>query len=250
MMQPSRPAPERATLVVENLTVVRNRKPVLEDISFTVGKGDILGILGPSGCGKTTLMRSIVGAQKITSGTITALGKPAGSRALRERIAYTSQSLSIYADISVYENVRYFAKLYRKGPSHIARAIDTVGLSEYASTLVSQLSGGQASRTSLACALVADPQILVLDEPTVGLDPITRNDLWETFHQLADQGVTLLVSSHVMDEAQRCDSVLLMRNGRVLAHDSFAALCAQTHTGDAEAAFIALVGKEELGCAH
>lgn len=230
-------------LVVENLCVVRGRKLILKNLSFSVPRGQILGIVGPSGCGKTTLMRAIVGVQKITSGSIMVLGKAAGSSSLRQEVAYTSQSLSVYSDVSVYENVRYFARLYGKDRDAILRAIETVGLHEYSSSLVSQLSGGQASRTSLACALVADPKVLVLDEPTVGLDPLTRNELWNTFHDLVDQGVTLIVSSHVMDEAERCDSVLLMRDGHILAHDSIKALREQTKTDTAEEAFVALIGK-------
>ncbi len=224
--------------------MVRGRKPILKNLSFSVAREQILGLIGPSGCGKTTLMRAIVGVQKITSGSIMVLGKAAGSAQLRQEVAYTSQSLSVYSDVSVYENVRYFAKLYRKDRDAVLRAIEIVGLQEYSSSLVSQLSGGQASRTSLACALVADPRVLVLDEPTVGIDPLTRNDLWATFHNLAEQGVTLIVSSHVMDEAERCDSVLLMRDGRVLAHDSIKALCEQTKTDTAEEAFVALIEKE------
>lgn len=224
--------------------MVRGRKPILKNLSFSVARGQILGLIGPSGCGKTTLMRAIVGVQKITSGSIMVLGKAAGSAQLRQEVAYTSQSLSVYSDVSVYENVRYFAKLYRKDRDAVLRAIEIVGLQEYSSSLVSQLSGGQASRTSLACALVADPKVLVLDEPTVGIDPLTRNDLWATFHNLAEQGVTLIVSSHVMDEAERCDSVLLMRDGRVLAHDSIKALREQTKTDTAEEAFVALIEKE------
>lgn len=231
-------------LRVEDLCVVRGRKPILKNLSFSVARGQILGLIGPSGCGKTTLMRAIVGVQKITSGSIMVLGKAAGSAQLRQEVAYTSQSLSVYSDVSVYENVRYFAKLYRKDRDAVLRAIEIVGLQEYSSSLVSQLSGGQASRTSLACALVADPKVLVLDEPTVGIDPLTRNDLWATFHNLAEQGVTLIVSSHVMDEAERCDSVLLMRDGRVLAHDSIKALREQTKTDTAEEAFVALIEKE------
>lgn len=231
-------------LNVEDLCVVRGRKPILKNLSFVVPRGQILGLIGPSGCGKTTLMRAIVGVQKITSGSIMVLGKSAGSTSLRHEIAYTSQSLSVYLDVSVYENIRYFAKLYRKCHDDILRAIEIVGLQEYSSSLVSQLSGGQASRTSLACALVANPKVLVLDEPTVGLDPLTRNDLWATFHSLSEQGVTIIVSSHVMDEAEHCDSVLLMRDGRILAHDSIKVLRGQTKTDTSEEAFVALIEKE------
>lgn len=234
-----------AALSVNNLWVKRQKKEILKGINFSVEKGQILGIIGPSGCGKTTLLRSIVAVQKINEGEIVIFGQKAGSPKLRHEVAYTSQSLSIYNDISVYENVRYFAKLYQKNEEDILNAIQTVGLSQYTNHLVDSLSGGQAARTSLACALVAKPKLLILDEPTVGLDPITRNNLWDCFHKLAKDGMTLLVSSHVMDEASRCDSVLLIREGQVLAHDKIENLCVKTNTKSAEEAFIALVRKEQ-----
>lgn len=228
-------------LQVRDLVVRRGGSDILKEVSCQLGTGSITGLLGPSGCGKSTLMRAIVGVQRIASGSIEVLGLPAGHPDLRRRVAYTSQALSIYADISVRDNVAHFARLVSGGDDDVTRAIERVRLTDHASRPVSKLSGGQASRASLACALVGNPEFLVLDEPTVGLDPLTRESLWETFHDLADDGVTMLVSSHVMDEAVRCDSVLLMRDGRFLAHEPIRSLQERTHTSSPEDAFLTLI---------
>ena len=208
----------RTTTAVEvtDLHITRAKNHILHGLTFTLDKGSITGLLGPSGCGKTTLIRAIVGSQRITSGTITILGQPAGSTQLRTTVAYATQNLSIYRDLTVMANITYFARLY--GATDYDNVLETVGLTDYRTTLVENLSGGQASRVSLACALVAQPQVLILDEPTVGLDPVTRKSLWEVFRQLADTGITIMVSSHVLDEANHCDNVILMRRGRILAH--------------------------------
>lgn len=241
--------PVEPAVVVDDLVVTRGkgkaRKEILHGISCELPTGSITGLLGPSGCGKTTLIRTVVGAQRITSGSVRVLGEPAGTPRLRRLVSYTSQNLSIYPDISVADNVTYFARLAGAGSSSVAEAIETVGLDEQRNQLVSTLSGGQASRTSLACALVGKPQLLVLDEPTVGLDPLTRESLWTTFRNLANRGVTLLVSSHVMDEARHCDSVLLMRDGEFLAHEPIAHLQERTRTTNAEDAFLALVKQQD-----
>ncbi|MDT3766865.1 ABC transporter ATP-binding protein [Gleimia hominis] len=218
---------------------VKNR--VLRAIDCELPHGSITGLMGPSGCGKSTFMRAIVGAQTITSGTLEVCGYPAGHRALRHLIGYTSQDKSIYTDISVRDNVAYFARLQHASMKQVDQVIARVGLANLATRRVDQLSGGQANRASLACALVGDPQLLVLDEPTVGLDPLTRENLWDLFTTLAHSGVTLLVSSHVMDEAARCDSVLFMRNGQFLAHKPVAQLQEETGTNNPEEAFLALI---------
>lgn len=225
----------------DQLTVHRARREVLRGVSAELPAGSVTGLMGPSGCGKTTLMRSLLGVQRISSGRAEVLGLPAGDKRLRRRMAYTSQSLSCYPDVSVQGNVAYFARLVRAGRGAVGRAIERVRLGEYQRRRVDQLSGGQASRASLACALVGEPEVLVLDEPTVGLDPLTRESLWEVFRELAESGVTLLVSSHVMDEASRCDSVLFMREGRFLAHEPVAHLQERTGQPNPEAAFLALV---------
>ncbi|MFO7244903.1 MAG: ABC transporter ATP-binding protein [Actinomycetes bacterium] len=235
------PSVGEAFLDVRDLVVRRGENEVLHGVSCALQPGSVTGLMGPSGCGKSTLIRSIVGAQRITSGSITIDGVPAGSPQLRHRVGYTSQGLSIYPDVGVRDNVRYFARLAGASLQRADAIIERVGLADHAGHKVSRLSGGQANRVSLACALVGSPDLLVLDEPTVGLDPLTRESLWELFAELASSGVTLLVSSHVMDEANRCDSVLFMRDGRFLAHESVAALQAQTGTTSPEGAFLALV---------
>ncbi|MFE9582995.1 ABC transporter ATP-binding protein [Nocardia sp. NPDC006044] len=228
---------------VQNLTVRRGGREVLHDVSLTIPRGSITGLLGPSGCGKTTLMRSIVGTQVVESGEISALGRPAGAAELRRRIGYVTQAPSIYSDISVHENVAYFAALYGRERTATEDAINAVGLTEHAAQRGDQLSGGQKTRASLACALVAQPELLILDEPTVGLDPVLRVDLWKQFRELAADGTTLLVSSHVMDEAEHCDRLLLMRDGHLLAQLSPDELRAETGEQNLERAFLSLITK-------
>ncbi|WP_068401886.1 ABC transporter ATP-binding protein [Kribbia dieselivorans] len=232
-----------AVIEVEHLSVKRGGHVVLPDLSLTIERGSVVGLLGPSGGGKSTAIRSIVGVQRIESGTVTVLGLPAGHPELRHRVGYTTQSPSIYADLSVRDNVRYFARILGVANHREAadRAIETVDLTDHANRHARELSGGQLSRASLAAALVGDPEVLVLDEPTVGLDPVLRRDLWDMFRALADAGRTLLVSSHVMDEAVRCDRLLLLRSGRLIADDTLPDLLARTGAADAEGAFLALV---------
>ncbi|MGX1807997.1 ABC transporter ATP-binding protein [Nocardia sp. NPDC055321] len=228
-------------IAVRNLQVRRGERQVLHDISLTVPRGSITGLLGPSGCGKTTLMRSIVGTQLIEGGAVEVLNEPAGSAGLRHRLGYVTQAPSIYDDLTVADNVAYFGALYGSSAQDVRAAIDAVGLGGHTGNRGNQLSGGQRTRVSLACALVANPQILVLDEPTVGLDPVLRADLWEQFHALAAQGCTLLVSSHVMDEAEHCDNLLLMREGKLLAQLSPDELRSRTGESSLENAFLALI---------
>ncbi|MGN6378999.1 MAG: ABC transporter ATP-binding protein [Gaiellales bacterium] len=229
---------------VRGLCVDRGGNPVLHDLDLVVPTGAITGLLGPSGCGKTTLMRSIVGVQIVRSGTVTVLGEPAGSRQLRDRVGYVTQAPSVYGDLSVAENLRYFARVLGVGPERIDHCIDTVGLGAFRGRVVSSLSGGERARVSLATALLNNPPVLVLDEPTVGLDPVLREELWATFAGLAEQGATLMVSSHVMDEASRCDTLLLMREGRILAADTPQSLLERTSTSELGDAFLALIRDE------
>ncbi len=205
---------------VRNLVVERGGRTVLDGVGFTVETGSVTGLLGPSGSGKTTLMRCIVGVQKVKSGHVTVLGRPAGTAELRLQVGYLSQSPSVYADLTVEENVRHFAAIYGKSRREAVKSIEDVGLGPARKQFVRTLSGGQRSRASLACALLGDPKLLVLDEPTVGQDPLLRRELWRHFRGLADSGVTVLVSSHVMDEAARCDRILLVREGRIIADDT------------------------------
>ncbi|MGI8433873.1 MAG: ABC transporter ATP-binding protein [Nocardioidaceae bacterium] len=232
-----------AAVAVDSLQVVRGGRDVIPRLSATIARGRITGLLGPSGCGKTTLMRSIVGVQQIRSGTVTVLAEPAGSSGLRRRVGYVTQAPSVYADLTVRENLQFFAAVLGVSRESIGTAVATVRLSDVTDSLVGELSGGQRSRVSLAVALLGRPDVLVLDEPTVGLDPVLRRQLWQTFAELAADGVTILVSSHVMDEAEHCDRLLLMRDGALIADDDPAALLRRTHTSDIEAAFLTLVGE-------
>ena len=227
-------------IAVDDLEVVRGGKRVLPGISLHIRRGLVTGLLGPSGSGKTTLMRAIVGVQKVAGGAVTVLGRPAGTPALRSRAAYVTQAPSVYADLTVRENLEYFVRILDAPADRIEAAIGTVGLGRQADQVVGTLSGGESSRASLAVALLNDPELLVLDEPTVGLDPVLRSELWATFHALAAEGRTLLVSTHVMDEAERCDELVLMREGGVVASGTPAALHEQTGAGSLEQAFIAL----------
>ena len=232
-------------VTVTDLVVDRGRRRVLPGLSFSVPPGQVTGLLGPSGSGKTTLMRAIVGVQQVHSGGVTVLGEPAGSASLRHRVGYVTQAPSVYEDLSVRENVRYFAALYGVGAREAEAAIADVGLADAVDQLVADLSGGQRGRASLACALVGAPELLVLDEPTVGLDPVLRVELWERFHALAAAGTTLIVSSHVMDEAGRCDRLLLLRGGDLLADSTPAQLRVDGRSQDLEEAFLNVVRARE-----
>lgn len=231
---------------IEHLRVIRGKRPALHDFSVQIGRGSITGLLGPSGCGKTTLMRSIVGTQIVTSGTVEVLGHPAGSAALHRRVGYLPQDPTIYNDLRIVDNVRYFAALYGFDHQAADAAIERVGLADHRTAFCGNLSGGQRTRVSLACALVCRPDLLVLDEPTVGLDPVLRADLWDQFADLARAGTTLLVSSHVMDEADHCGDLLLMRDGHLLAHTTPAQLREDTGCTSLEDAFLSIIKRSTM----
>lgn len=238
-----------AAIRAHGLTVLRGDRTVLRGLDFAVPPGRITGLLGPSGCGKSTLMRAVVGTQAKVTGTLDVLGRPAGDAALRARIGYVTQAPSVYDDLTVRQNLDYFAAVLDPGRSRRAarremvdRAITDVDLTSHADSLAGRLSGGQRGRVSLAVALLGTPELLVLDEPTVGLDPVLRRDLWNLFHRIAaERAATILVSSHVMDEAERCHRLLLMREGEILADDTPDALRSRTHSETVEAAFLHLV---------
>ena len=236
----TRPAVDIADLVVE-----RGGKRILDGISCSIASGRLTALLGPSGSGKTTLLRSIVGVQRIHSGSVTVLGRPAGATELRSVVGYVTQAPSVYADLTVRENVRYFAALHGVPARDGDQALASVGLSELGDRMTGRLSGGQRSRVSLACALIGQPELLVLDEPTVGLDPVLRLDLWQRFAAMAESGTTILVSSHVMDEAARCERLLLIREGRLLANDKPAAIREAAGTDDLEDAFLRLIQDDD-----
>jgi ABC-2 type transport system ATP-binding protein len=231
---------------VAGLRVVRGEREVLHGVDLDVGSGSVTGLLGPSGCGKTTLLRSIVGVQLIAAGTVKVLGLEAGTPVLRRRVAYVTQAPSVYADLSITENLSYFAAILEAPASDVDRVVQSVGLRGLEGQLVGRLSGGERARVSLASALLGTPEVLVLDEPTVGLDPLLREELWGLFHRLAGGGATVLVSSHVMDEAARCDRLVLMREGSLVANDAPAELLRRTRTQDLSAAFVELV-RESAG---
>jgi len=234
-----------SAISVDGLRVRRGGNPVLHGLSFEVPPAQVIGLLGPSGCGKTTLMRAIVGVQIVESGRVAVLGHPAGSRELRPRVGYVTQAPSVYRDLSVRENLRFFARVLGVPRGRIDEVIETVALGGEADRVVGRLSGGQQARASLATALLGEPEVLVLDEPTVGLDPVLRRDLWATFASLAGGGTTLLVSSHVMEEAEHCDELLLMRDGELLASESPPQLRARTGRQQLDEAFLALIEGRE-----
>jgi ABC-2 type transport system ATP-binding protein len=226
---------------VERLHVSRGGRPVLNDVSLVVAEGTVTGLLGPSGSGKTTLIRAIVGVQANVSGSVRVLGMPAGARALRRTVGYVTQAPSVYRDLTVRENLKYFAAVLGVDARRVDQVLGDVSLADLAGARVDRLSGGQQSRVSLATSLLGNPRLLVLDEPTVGLDPVLREDLWTMFHRLAATGVTLLVSSHVMEEATRCQRLLLLREGRLLVDDTPDGLLRRTGQSDMDAAFLHLV---------
>ncbi|MGB3829774.1 MAG: ABC transporter ATP-binding protein [Ornithinimicrobium sp.] len=230
---------------VTDLHVRRGGREVLPSLSCSLNRGEITGLLGPSGCGKSTLIRSIVGVQKVVSGTVTVLGQPAGSASLRHRVGYVTQAPSVYSNLSVADNVAFFARVLGAPRDEVDEVIERVGLSSHRTSLAGNLSGGQLSRASLAVALLGNPPVLLLDEPTVGLDPVLRVELWGMFRGLAQDGTTLLVSSHVMDEAILCGQLLLMREGQVLAADTPQGLMHQAGTDNVGDAFLDLVRHAE-----
>ena len=226
---------------IDGLRVVRGGSLVIPELGCEVAAGSVTGLLGPSGSGKSTLIRAIVGVQQVAGGTVEVLGASAGSSALRARVGYMTQAPSVYGDLTVSENLRFFARVLDRPAAAVDRILAEVSLEEFRDRVVNRLSGGQRARVSLATALLGSPDLLVLDEPTVGLDPVLRRDLWELFHRIADGGATLLVSSHVMDEADRCSELLLLREGRLLAQATPAELRARTGVDDMDAAFLRLV---------
>jgi ABC-2 type transport system ATP-binding protein len=229
----------------DGVSVVRGGRTVVADVDLRVRAGTVCGLLGPSGGGKTTFLRAVVGSQQNVRGRLDVLGRPAGSPSLRRDIGYSTQSGGVYGDLTVRQNLTYAAAAarlpHRDRRDAVDRAIAEVDLVAHADRLVARLSGGQRSRVALATAVLPRPSLLVLDEPTVGLDPVLRRDLWRLFRSLAADGATLLVSSHVMDEADRCDELVLLREGRVVAQGAPGTLRERTGADDIEGAFLAIV---------
>jgi ABC-2 type transport system ATP-binding protein len=232
------------SVVVDKLRIRRGGAIVLDELSLSVASGRVTGLLGPSGSGKTTLMRAIVGVQIVESGTITVLGEAAGTPPLRWKVGYMTQNPAVYGDLTVRENLRYFGRILGAAQGSVEEVLATVDMTSFGDRVVNRLSGGQRARVSLATALIGSPELLVLDEPTVGLDPVLRRDLWKAFNELAEQGKTLLVSSHVMDEADHCQDLLLLREGKLVATGTPADVRAQSGKQDLDEAFLALINED------
>lgn len=230
-----------AAIKCTKLNVHRGKNHILHDLSLEIPRGSIVGLLGPSGSGKTTLMRSIVGLQRITSGEIRVLDLPAAAKPLREAIGYSTQSASVYPDLTCIENIQFFASLHDRNEKSPEEILDAVDLTRNADQMTDSLSGGELARLALATTLVGTPELLILDEPTVGLDPVLRVQLWKLFNSLAKQGKTLLVSSHVMDEADYCHELVLIRDGLVFAQGTPTELRAKTGETNMSEVFISLV---------
>ena len=219
----------------------------VDDVTFDLTPGRIYGLLGPNGSGKTTLIRLLTGMTVATDGSAEVLGVPMPDRANLARIGYMTQSDGIYPALTAAENVRFFAAAYGvDGEDVVADVLGVVDLADRRDMIAATLSGGQRRRLSLACALVHRPPILFLDEPTVGVDPLLRGQFWSHFRSLAAAGTTIVVSSHVMDEADRCDELLFIRQGRILARGSGREIRATAGTSDLEAAFLRLGGDAEV----
>ncbi|HSW84985.1 MAG TPA: ABC transporter ATP-binding protein [Candidatus Saccharimonadales bacterium] len=217
----------------------------LKNISLEIAEGKITGIIGPSGAGKTTLIKCIVGRLEVSAGTVEILGFRAGASQLRHQLSYMTQEQSVYSDLTVKENLLYFACMVGQTKKQAGKTIEkllaTIEMSDKQNALISNLSGGQKQRVSLAIALIASPKLMVLDEPTIGLDPALRERLWKIFNEIARQGTTLIISSHSMDEARRCEDLVLLREGEIIAHSSPQQLLKNTNTSNVEDAFLKLV---------
>jgi ABC-2 type transport system ATP-binding protein len=234
---------------IKNLTIVLGGNfKALKNINIELPAHKMIGVIGPSGAGKTTLIRSIVGRLHITSGSVMVFNQPAGFPALRKQMSYMTQELSVYPDLTVRENLKYFEVMTeqprKKLKESVINALEAVDMIDKIDNLVSSLSGGEKQRVSLAIALIGSPKILVLDEPTVGLDPVLRESLWKLFARLANDGHSLIITSHSMDEAERCDDLVLIRDGRIIAHSSPKELRQQTESRTIEQSFLKLVGEK------
>jgi ABC-2 type transport system ATP-binding protein len=234
-----------SAVTITDLVVHRGGRTVLRSIGCEVPPRSVTGLIGPGGCGKTTLMRAIVGVQMVVSGSVRVLGEPAGAPPLRRRVGYVPQAPAIYADLSVRENLRYFAAVVGGEERRIDELIATLSLRDQADRPVRDLARGERARASLATALLGEPELLVLDEPTFGLDPVLRQDLWSHFRRLAVSGIAVLISSHVMDEAEHCDHLLLLRGGELVVSETPEALRQRTGEQNLEDAFLWLIQQRD-----
>jgi len=231
-------------VVGRDLIVKRGDNVVLNGLTFTIPGGRVTGLLGPSGCGKSTLMRTLVGVQVITAGSVTLLGLPAGHPVLRSQVGYATQDQAVYTDLTLRENLRYFGIVLGLRGAALTEAVTQViaalDMTDLEKRVIGTFSGGELARAGLAVALLGKPRLLVLDEPTAGLDPVLRRDLWALFHRIAIGGAAVVVSSHVMGEAARCDHLLFMRDGLFLAQAPPAEILRRTGAVDMEDAFLRL----------
>lgn len=234
-----------ATVETRGLSKAFGLVHAVRDLDLVVRKGEIYGLLGPNGSGKTTLMRLLMGLTKADAGDMHVLGREVPDTNLLAEIGYMTQAEALYVDLTARENVRFFASLCGiYSADAVDQALALVELSDRADDIVAKLSGGLRRRVSLACALVHEPKLLILDEPTVGVDPQLRASFWEHFRSMAGLGVTILISSHVMDEAERCDRLGLMRGGQLLAEGTPAELRSRSGTDNLELAFLLLAEGE------
>jgi ABC-2 type transport system ATP-binding protein len=234
---------ESLAVDVENVSKSFGAVKALDGVTLRVKQGEIYGLLGPNGAGKTTLIRAIVGLIAPSGGTVTVLGQRIPNLNILRQIGYMTQAAALYPGLSVEENVQFFAAI-NSAEGGVDDVLKLVELDDRRKSVVATLSGGMRQRCSLACALVHKPHLLLLDEPTVGVDPQLRVQFWEEFRRMADAGTTIIVSSHVMDEAERCQRLGLVQYGRILAEGSPDEVRAQAGTQNLEEAFLRLAGKK------
>ncbi|MDD6793824.1 MAG: ABC transporter ATP-binding protein [Clostridiaceae bacterium] len=230
------------SISIKNVNKFYGKKQTLFDVSLDIPKGSIYGLLGPSGCGKTTFVKTIAGISKANSGEIKILGEKVPNIKILSSIGYMAQSAALYPTISAYDNLKFFGELYSIDKKELTERIKSlakmVNLSEHLNKKVSAYSGGMKQRLSLAIALLSNPQVLILDEPTVGIDPVIRKSIWESLRKLALNGITILITTHIMDEAIKCDYLAMMRDGHILTTGTPLEIQHQAGTETIEDAFI------------
>ncbi|MDP4107841.1 MAG: ABC transporter ATP-binding protein [Bacillota bacterium] len=230
------------SIVVNQVSKSFGKKEVLQNVDLTVVPGQIYGLIGPSGSGKTTLVKLIVGMDRPTKGDVRVLDTAVPNLKLLQKIGYMAQSDALYSDLTARENLAFFASLFKlnkqEQSKRIAYAADLVNLTAELSKKVQAFSGGMKRRLSLAIALIQDPQVLVLDEPTVGIDPELRLSIWQELYRLKNEGKTILVTTHVMDEAEKCDQLAMIRDGRLITSGSPAELKEQYGIQSLEEVFL------------
>lgn len=238
----------KSVISVKNVYKNYGRQTVLEGIDLNIVRGEIFGLLGPSGAGKTTLVKQLVGLEEATSGEVYLFDEKQPSLNLIEQIGYMAQSDALYTELSARENLEFFVSLYsltkQERRQRIEAVMKVVDLEAAMDKIVAQYSGGMKRRLSLAIAMLHEPQILILDEPTVGMDPVLRKSIWESFNALKESGVTIIVTTHVMDEAEKCDRLGMIRNGKLIATGSADELKKNAQVNDLESAFLKFGGEQ------